>query len=307
MEPAPEQIQHGQEPVYVLQPDYQFSHNGYGLLQLVANFAVDSSQAGTSSTRFARGAGFLSEGGYTTSYLGSALSSQSWTCVKAEERGRDGKMTYMTAHYAAIDKDKGTFTETEATMTSAVVSEPIESHPNFTKVQINGIGDGENPLGGIWDGETPPSPTDTAKNKYRAQWGPITSSANVGAVTYNFLAFLPSPSGSAPNRKAGVRSWMRPTVTLRLTSYTTDQTSATDVTARVGMIIDGSVGYIAIPEAYQGITTNSQVAIEGGGKPNWLVTAANMEIYGGLYKVTADLLLSGVLGWDKDIYQDVSS
>ena len=35
---------------------------------------------------------------------------------------------------------------------------------------------------------------------------------------------------------------------------------------------------------------------------NYLCTNASVEVYGGLYKVQADLMMSGIIGWDPDIY-----
>lgn len=297
-------IEHGrQKPEYVLQPDYSFSHNGYGLLQLTATFAVDTAKAGKSGTTFYRGAGFPA----TTDQLGKALAaSATWTCVKAEERGREGNMSYVTAHYAAIDPEVGEFTQTEASMTSAVVSEPIESHPNFTKVQAVGIGDGSTPLGGTWVNGVPPSVDNEDVNKFRALWQK-TVNVQVGAESYNFVGFAPADSTKKPNRKAGVKSWMRPTINLKMTSYTSNAINAAIACSYSGMIVKNKVNFLAIPEAYKGIGQNGMLGLseenETAGR-DWLVTGANMEVFGGLYKVQVDLLLSGVLGWDKDIYCD---
>lgn len=298
--------QHGDNPDYILQSDYQFSHNGYGLLQLTVNYAIDASKSGGSTVMFARGDGFYSG---SSGVLSKSLADYAWTCVKAEERGRDGNIAYITAHFAAIED--GSYTETEASLTSSAVSEPIESHPNFTKIQIKGIGDGKSPLGGIWTGNTPPSvnTTDEAtKNKFRAVWGPITGSA-VGTVTYNFLGFAPNSSEKKANRKAGVRSWMRPTFTMRLTAYTDNADEAASACSYIGFITDKKVSeMLTIPDAYDGIgesgllVTMSDVSDTVSGHRDWLIVGANMEVFGGLYKVTADLLLSGVAGWDQDIY-----
>lgn len=295
------QKQHGKTPKYELQPDYQFSHNGYGLLQLTANYAIDVGQSGQSSVMFARGSEFL--GG--SSELSESLSKYKWTCVKAEERGRDGKVAYITVHYAAI-KD-GDWTETEASLTSAAVSEAIETHPNFTRIQVPGIGDGKNPLGGTWVFNAPPAPDNTAVNKFRAQWGPIQGS-QVGAITYNFLGFLPNASDKPANRKAGVKSWMRPSLTLKATVYTSNADEAASVCSYIGFVTDKNAGIVSVPACYNGIgesglfiNTNDVSQIQQG-KRDWLIVGANMEVFGGLYKVSVDMLLSGVAGWDQDIY-----
>jgi hypothetical protein len=293
--------EHGENPGYVLQPDYQFSHNGYGLLQLTANYAIDVKYATGSTTQFYRGASFYAG----RDELSASLTEYQWTCVKAEEKGRDGRMAYISAQYAAIEE--GDFTQVEASMTSAVVAEPIESHPNFTKIQIAAIGDGKTPLGGTWIGNTPPSPNaGDIINPYRAAWGPI-STPTPGVVQYNFVNFLPAPSTAATaNRKAGVKSWMRPTINLKMTSYMSSGDEAASICSMVGCIAKDHIGVMAIPEAYKTVGENGWLVtapgVEGGGNKDWLISGANMEVFGGLYKVQLDLLLSGVLGWDPDIY-----
>lgn len=292
------QKQHGPKPFGVLQPDFKESGNGYGLLQLTANFAFDSEVAGTIGLIFRRGAEF--PGGVGD--VGTALAEQSWTCIRHEVTGREGNVIYVSAQYAAIDKNiGGDQTETEATITSAVVSEPIESHPNFTKIQCKSLG--AKPLGGTWTDKIPPGPDEKAKNEYRANWAPI-SSPTPGVVQYNFAGFLPSNSNEEANRKAGVRSWMRPSITMKLTSYMTSADYAQSVVASVGGTTTSQVGTVVIPDCYKQVNALAQGmwGYDGAKSFNWLVTGSNMEVYGGLYKVTADMLLSGVVGWDNDIY-----
>jgi hypothetical protein len=304
--------QFGKEIDFILQPDYQFTHNGYGLLQLTANYAIDSSNAGISSVVFRRGEGFRKG----TDSLSNALADTAdWTVVKAEEKGRDGELTYFTVYYAGI-AGKASTSDTECTMTSSTVSEPIESHPNFSVIQCPQIGGGntDNVLGGIWEGNNPPpleKPTGTPnpKNKFRAIWN-ISFNTQTQTKNITFAGFSPTDntSTSTANEKAGVRSWMRPTVTLKLTAYTNNGVSATDTVSRVGWIQPyGSFGVLSVPDVYKNIITNDPLTVEAknigsSSGRNWLCTSANMEVYGGLYKVTADLLLSGVLGWDGDIY-----
>lgn len=300
----------GVSPVYTLQPDYQFSHNGYGLLQLVANFAVDTNLAGSSTSMFARGASFPTGGGGS---LSTALAGASWSCVKAEERGRDGNIAYVTAHYAAIDKNKGgMITDTEATLSSAAVSEPIETHPNFSKILCLQIAPSEGtPLGGTLDENGPPlDVNDTARNPYRAKWLP---GSIPGALNYQFVGFLPAQKiNDDVNRKAGVKSFLRPSVTLKLTAYTSDENMASETATYTGWISSKSgFGSFYIPTPYQKVAQTKlfigsiDKSLTGG--PNWLITGVNMEVYGGLFKMQADLLLSGPMGWDKDIYPEAPS
>lgn len=300
-------IQHGVQPAYELQSDYAFSHNGYGLLQLTANYAIDIGAAGSSASKFKRGAGFVNG----TGSLDMALFYYQWTCVKADEKGRDGNIAYIAAHYAAVDPDLGDTTETEAVCSASAVSEPIETHPNFSQILCKQIPSSKGtPLGGKLGPSGPPLTMDpVADNPYRAKW--LIGSVP-GALNYQFVGFLPQQkSGQNVNRKAGVKSFLRPSVTLKLTAYTTNQESASQTASYTGWI-SGKAGFgiLKIPPAYAKIA-ESQLKIDStdpslSGGTNWLITAVNMEVFGGLYKVQADLLLSGPMGWDKDIYPEVT-
>lgn len=294
--------QHGLEPEYKLQPDYQLTDNGYGLMQLNAVFVSDASRAGQGGSTFFRGASF--PGGVGP--IEEALVKQKWTLVKSEEAGSDGDVIRTKAMYAAIDQitcPSGLVTQTEATITSTAVSESIESHPNFSAIQIkpianNGSGSGL-PLGGVFTNGAPPiiQPTPDPKNPNRAYW--VSGQSSPGIFPWQFQGFLPTTDNTTVNRKAGVRSWFRPTITMRLTAYTSDKTQATETAQRVGWIIDNAgYGVFTIPEMYMELL-NDPIS---QGQKNWLVTGTNLEVYGGLYKVTADLTMSGVLGWDPDIY-----
>lgn len=288
---------------WTMQPDYRMTHNGYGLLQLTATFAADGAFAGQSTTYFKRG-DFLPDASRAAFQ---SLGEQTWTCIKADESGKDLDHVFVTGQYAAIDKDVngGIITETEATINASAVSEPITSHPNFTKRQLPQLG-GTKPLGGV-----PPVSKlnpgvlgDEINNPYRAKWIP----SQTGQVaSYQFVDFLPAQRLEDPiNIKAGIKSYFRPSITMRLTGYTTSAVAAVDTVKYVWWSTTTGVGILTIPDIYKGIL-NDNLVIESDdpqikkGK-NWLITGSNMEVYGGLYKVTADLMLSGIAGWDRDIY-----
>lgn len=293
----------GTESKAILQPDYQFSHNGYGLLQLSVNFDCDINEAGKSWLTFKRGDSFPA----TSGPLGTALNKVKWTLVKADEAGRDGDIMRIRAMYAAIEGDN-TISQTEANITSAAVSEPIESHPNFSVIQVpaianNGGPTNNQPLGGTFTNGTPPiiQNAPDPKNPFRAYW--VTGQAGPGVFPWQFVTFLPTTNNTEVNRKAGVKSWFRPSITMRLTAYTSDAQAASDTAYRVGWIIDtDGYGIFSWPDVYDRIVADDPIISDEFGKKNWLVTGTNVEVYGGLYKVTADLLLSGAVGWDPDIY-----
>lgn len=292
---------YGEKFDHLVQSDYQFSNNGYGLLQLTVRYDIDNSQSAGSADMFKRGGEFVE--GTNTGQLAQHLKKKTWTIVKTEEVGRDGNLATVRTMYAAIND--GDTTETEATITSSAVSEPIESHPNFSVIQIdkianNGTSKPPKPLGGEFTAGSPPiiQNAEDPKNPFRAYW--VAGQANPGVFPWQFQGFLPTTDNTKVNRKAGVKSWMRPTITMRLTAYTYNKETATVTAQKVGWALKGkSYGVFTIPEVYQGLLYDGLAKTEAR---NWLVTGTNLEVYGGMYKVTADLLMSGILGWDPDIY-----
>jgi hypothetical protein len=64
-----------------------------------------------------------------------------------------------------------------------------------------------------------------------------------------------------------------------------------------------------LPDAYKQLASGGYAGEfnyteQWNGKINksFLVTGTSVERFGSLWKVTADLMLSGLSGWDKDIY-----
>ena len=297
--------QFGVEPALILQSDYQFSHNGYGLCQLTLNYSADISIADRSRGLFRRGDNTL----YGEGPLALALGDLTWTTIRAEEKGRDGNIAYWTVHFAAIDdiEGDGETTATEATLTSAAVSEPIETHPNFSKILIPQMKPSKGtPLGGTLSETGPPLTMNTVTNPYRAKWLP---GSIPGAFNYQFVGFLPQQKVSEKvNIKAGVKSFFRPSVTMKLTAYTSNTALATETCKYTGWATRSKGwGVFQIPDAYSAIALQPLLKIEADDPalakgPSWLITGINMEVFGGLYKIQAELLLSGPMGWDADIY-----
>jgi hypothetical protein len=193
-------------------------------------------------------------------------------------------------------------------MTGAAASEAIQSHPNFILVNVLNFGD-VNPLAGY-----PPSlggfDDNLATNPNRAAWTPKVAG---GGIINNcqFIGFLPNqdPTDESPNIKAGIRSYYKPQSTLRVLLYFTTEAEALDRASIVGWVTDGSAYYL--PAAYKALASNSSpysgtfnYTETWNAKINksFLVTNASVERFGALWKVTADLMLSGIGGWDKDLY-----
>lgn len=148
-------------------------------------------------------------------------------------------------------------TNFSASLASSTDTDPIESHPKF--LQMAG---------------TPSDPT---------TW---VNGAKFDKKTGEFLGF--SPTDAAVNRKAGVRSFLTPSLVYSVTTTFPDKAQASPTLAR-------RVGVIAKPE-------ESSVLPKPGGSYNWLRIAQNAEPVGVGVKVTAQYRLSGKDGWDPDIY-----
>jgi hypothetical protein len=279
---------------WVLQSDWTMQSDGFGLVQLTLNFIADQPVGDTITNDFKRGDP-LSDANITNM--------SSWggcTVVKSSMTKMAGEFVKATVNYAGIDPAiSGETTITQVTVHSSAVSEPIQSHPNFTKIQVPQISDAI--LGG---NHPPPIEVNSAENPFRAKWIPSTSGQT---TSYQFVDFLPSQkSDQEVNRKAGVKNYFRPNITMKLLCYTTNGTLATEAIQKVGWITTGNFGPYQLPSPYSEIPDDGLDFVQTQGqravKKNWIVTGVNVEIFGALYKCQADLMLSGVAGWDSDIY-----
>lgn len=293
--------------IYVIDKNKSIQHDGFGLITLQIKYTADSDRIDWVDTDFKRGDNPLSDDG--------AEYWKRFTLYKVSGSSNDGVCT-ITADYCGIEYNAVT-TTTQVQVTSASAQEAIETHPNFTAIQVDRIGingskgaDGKPiPLAGpakyIYDNEN-----DLTKNPNRAHFA-YTAQAATQVVQYQFVGFLPSQKPEDPvNLKAGVRSYFRPNTIIRCLAYTSSADLAKQTLKRVGWINYGNIGAIVLPPPYntlcQEYTADLPPKLPKGTpkdrKRNFLCTNASMEIYGGLYKVQADLMMSGVIGWDPDIY-----
>jgi hypothetical protein len=194
-------------------------------------------------------------------------------------------------------------------MTGASAAESIQAHPNFIRINCTSFGEPGtiNPLAG-----PPPAGggfvDNLTTNPNRALWTPKVAGA--GSVNNcQFIGFLPNQTESdeTPNIKAGIKSYYKPQNTLRVLLYFNNEAAALDRASLVGWVTNGTSFYL--PEGYRQLASggyagefiftsewNDQI------HKSFLVTNASVERFGLLYKVTADLMLSGISGWDKDLY-----
>lgn len=292
------------------QPGWQIEADGFGLLQAQIKFKWDVSQMGNFTTKFAKG---------TT--LGSLVSTapanfQQMRIWKANMVYEKANTLTVTADFCGIDPNvnSGTKTITQVVMSGSTASEPIEHHPNFLVVNSpTGLpplgGPNEEPLAGF-----PPASgwePDTTFNPNRALWTPKV--ANNGATQgQQFVGFLPNQDRAEYeagniNIKAGIKNYYKPSNTLRCLFYVNNEQTAVGYASYVGWNTNGNL--YQLPDSYKGLATGQY----GGSfiyttlylskiNRGFLITSCSVEQFGGIWKVTADLMLSGISGWDKDIY-----
>jgi hypothetical protein len=292
------------------QPGWQIEADGFGLLQAQIKFKWDVSQMGNFTTKFAKG---------TT--LGSLVSTapanlQQMKIWKANMVYEKANVLTVTADFCGIDPNvnSGTKTITQVVMSGATASEPIEHHPNFLVVNsptglppMSNVLAGWPPAGG-WE-------EDITKNPNRALWTPKV--VNGGALQgQQFVGFLPNQkieeyNAGNINIKAGIKNYYKPSNTLRCLFYVNNEQTAVGFASYVGWNTNGNL--YQLPDSYKGLATGQY----GGAfiytalylskiNRGFLITSCSVEQFGGIWKVTADLMLSGISGWDPDIYPQIT-
>lgn len=279
---------------WVVQNGWTMQADGFGLVQLSLEFLGRQEIGDRVTKEFERGTK-LADAGITNLAAFDAC-----TVIKCSMSKLPGEVVKASVQYAGIDPAFGNESSlTQVTVSSSAVSEPIQSHPNFSKNQVSGIS------GAILGGQHPPPiEVNAPENPFRAKWVPSTTGQT---TSYQFVDFLPAQNSQQPvNRKAGIKNYFRPSITMKLLCYTTNGKLATEAAQKVGWVTGGSFGPFELLEPYTQIpndgldfvATDGQKAVQ----KNWLITGVNVEVFGALYKCQADLMLSGVAGWDSDIY-----
>ena len=291
----------------VPQSGWQVEADGFGLLQAQVKFKWDISMRGVFPTKFAKGVtlGTLIAG-VETVYANLGI----WKASMVTDKNN---VLIVTADFCGIDKDinSGQFTNMQMAMTAASASEPIEHHPNFLVHNCTSF-TGTKVLAGFppptgWDKEASTNPN-------RALWTPKV--AQGGAVQgQQFVGFLPNQNISEYpdhiNIKAGIKSYYKPSITLRGLWYQASQTAALDLASYVGWTTDGTD--MGMPEPYRklgkkgGYTGNFQYtdAFEARISRDFLITNCSVEQFGNTWKITMDFMLSGIAGWDPEVYPPI--
>jgi len=288
-----------------MEPNWTLETDTFGLVQSTVNFKQDL-------TFFLSANGILN---FPRGMPHPVLSSYLFL-HKASASIEKGNIVNITANYCGIDPEKSDgYTIPIVSMVGSSSAEDISHHPNFIKKNCTSIS-----AGNVLAGPPPPAPysfdSNSSTNPNRALWTP--SAQNGALVTQpSFVAFLPPDNGTGINIKAGVRSYYKPQITLRLTMYvggggeSTADANAGKLASYNGWITNGST--FQLPDAYKKLTVdgaypgNFTYSSDYNGYVNrsFLVTNVSMELFGKIYKVTADLMLSGINGWDKDIYPSI--
>ncbi len=290
----------------IAQPGWQVESDGFGLMQAQVKFKWTNSQMNGFTTTFAKGATFQNLVGVITP--SSLAQLKVWKANYVYEKA---DVLTVTADFCGIDPNVngGQFTNMQMVMTGATASEPIEHHPNFLVRNCISISPG-NVLAGFppasgWD-------ANVATNPNRALWTPKVAS---GGATQGqqFVGFLPNQSieeynAGNINIKAGIKNYYKPSLTLRGLWYMASEVAALDIASYVGYCTDGTS--MGMPEAYRklakdnGYSGNFQYTALYDSKINrtFLITSCSVEQFGGIYKVTMDFTMSGISGWDPDVY-----
>jgi hypothetical protein len=288
-----------------LQPGWTVESDGFGLLQSRCTFKIDIAKIMDifGITQFNRGDAHPYYDTYPTLKL-----------YKASYVSEKGGVATVTAEYCGVDYYIHTdgFTDTQCAMVGSSASEDIVHHPNFIRKNCTSSGLGS-PLAG-----PPPADGGLTGLYNNALWTP--KNTQQGALLYQqFVGFMPSQTDAADkiNIKAGVKSYYKPQITVRALFYvqlaTEEETllKAVEFGSYVGWVTDGST--FNLPQSYIDLTKKRSDGGYAGNftyvaeyealiHRNFLVTNCSVELFGTTCKVTADLMLSGISGWDPDIY-----
>jgi len=259
----------------VKQPSGNIHLDAYGLTQAQVTYAFDTSNMSTIITQCNAGLTYPSD-------VGVVMKSYKYTFSSAK-----GNVTMLTADFMGIARSSG-YTDAQISGVSTTASQPIETHPNFTKKTDSTIGDTSFPLAG-----TPPQIGGVNYNE--AIFNEV---ANSNPRQFTFGGFGVQTNATLdPNKKAGIRQFLRPMFTVRGQMFF-DSSKVSSVNA-----LKNTVGRTFNSAGDANILCQPLNVSNPG---TLLLTAANIEVIGNpsnvaAYKVTYDVMFSPYV-WDSDIY-----
>jgi hypothetical protein len=252
-----------------LQPGGTYVADAYGLIQAQCTFAIDSSLIIASLDYYFEGVA------HPTYY--NLLS------YRCHIQSAKGDVSMVTVDYMGVKN--ATRTLAQITGVSSTSAQPIETHPNFTKITNHFSG------AAVLAG-TPSSPVNNA----------IFPPAEVpGKHTFAGFGVTESSTGEI-NKKAGVRQYLRPIQTIRGMIFFDNSAieNCAVLSTGVGMTLHNSSVDHLIPNAYAILGATNGKCL--------LLSAVNIEIIGNptnpcAYKAVYDIMNSGSDGWDSEIYE----
>lgn len=221
-------------------------------------------------------------------------------CYKTESVHRKGGLLDVTATYVGIES--GVSTDVQATMKVGSTTEPIETNPMF-RDQIGGTPSSPK-NGAIF---VDPHTNELSTDDYKAVFSEFPLYLkDIGENGEQKQDKNGSPS-MKKNKFAGVKSYYSPTLIVSGVFFTSDDSLAKKIsTAQCRYTYDGTVeGFDLLPTYIKNCTKdllNNINVPEYYQDRNWLVTGVNVEPYGVILKVSYDLTLGGLLGWNPHIY-----
>lgn len=260
----------------IAQPKMTMNIDAYGVAQAQAVWALDSANVNITAAVNAYNLGRE----YPDNF---GFPMKSYKYSYAFDKGG---VCMLTVDYMGIARASG-YSDSQITGISTCSSQPIETHPNFTKITKQGIG---NVIGG-----TPNNPANQAIFKQVE-----------GTAQYTFGGFgVALDAAGNPNPKAGIKQYLRPTINIRGTIFISYamRNIATNLLNSVGCIVSGPSDMQKLVKPL--VITDSDKCI---------IASANYECIGNPYgeyaavKMTYDIMCSqDGIGWDTDIYQKKGS
>lgn len=253
------------------------SVDGFGLAQAQQSFTIDSNDAsiGAALQSFSFGEIYP---------YGNGIQMKSYKV--SASYGKGGVATLVVDYMGVVPV--GGYTRPQITGIATSTAQPIEAHPNFTKVTSEAAG-------GVVLAGYPPSNLVT-NNK------PIFVQSTDPYATWTFRGFGLRTDGEV-NIKAGIRQYLAPLATLRgqiFLDYAMSSSASVFLQSVGKRLRNSDVSKLVQPANLAG-------ALESEDQNYALLSAANAECIGNpdnlaAIKITYDIMVGGEIGWDKDIY-----
>jgi hypothetical protein len=273
----------------ILQPNTTIHIDAYGVAQGQATFALDSANVNIQGA-----IAYYTAGADWPDSLGFNMKSYKYSLSSSK-----GGITMITVDYMGIQRGTG-YSDCQITGVANTTAQPIETHPNFTKVTDSTIGNGSltQILAGYYTKDK--AHLTTANCPLFAEVKDNEGKSYTPHAQYKFIGFGTNGAGDV-NIKAGIRQFLRPMWNVRGVVFFDSENGAraTKMTNAVGRTIKGfgDLNKLITPDEILGYVEPQMC----------LLTNASVECIGrpsnyAALKVTYDIMVGGEIGWDEDIY-----